>query len=69
MPICKLGCDDLFERGYLVVGEGRVQVGAVEARTEPVRAYVDRVDGRPCEHWDEGSRPYFDYHRAYHTEG
>lgn len=62
-PMCKLGCDDLFENGFLVVNEGTVEQGPVELSTKAVRQYVDKVSGRKCEYWDTESRPYFKFHR------
>lgn len=62
-PMCKLGCDDLFEKGYLIVEDGRVRQGPLDPTTEAVHQYVDQVDGRRCQHWSDGSAQYFRYHR------
>lgn len=48
MLVCNLGCDALFEWGYIVVdGTGRVCTGR-KAETETLRAAVAAVAGKMC---------------------
>jgi hypothetical protein len=64
MPMCKLGCDDLYGRGYVGVREGVVAAGRVlsEGRTVAVREYVEKMAGRQCQFWSEGAAGYFAWH-------
>jgi hypothetical protein len=64
MPACKLGCDDLFERGYIVVGaNGKVSEGFRKATTAAVQNTVTYLRGKTCSHWTPASEPYFAWHR------
>jgi len=68
MPVCKLGCDELFERGYITVLDGRVVKNSSREgkMTEKVKVYVNAINDRPCPSWQEDSPSYFDWHRKYH---
>ncbi len=60
--LCKLGCDDLFERGYLVVDEGSIKPGVhTEAATPAVREYVMGLSGRQCPGWSNARARYFSW--------
>lgn len=67
MPACLIGCDSLFELGYVVVTSG----GAVERgpRRTPMTAdlslSVDALVGRTCSAWDESTERYFAHHRRF----
>jgi hypothetical protein len=63
IPMCKFGCDDLFERGYLVVTHGKVIPGTRQAETDTVKNYVTWLRGRDCRYWNPDREPYFDWHR------
>jgi hypothetical protein len=59
MLLCSLGCDVLFEWGYVIVDEdGFVRPGA--AATHPdLRRAVKRLDGRRCRRHDVRTASYF----------
>lgn len=60
--LCKFGCDDLFERGYLVVRNGKLDAG----RISPTSAVITKVSfmrGKRVMCWGEKSARYFDAHR------
>lgn len=62
--MCKFGCDDLFEKGYIAVKDGLVHLigdsytNALEAKREPLK-------GKLCLNWNEHSKKYYDWHFAY----
>ena len=61
VPMCRLGCDELFERGYVVVDGGIVR--ATRRRTTPiVKAYIKSLVGGRCVRWNKQSAPYFRWH-------
>ncbi|WP_157731750.1 hypothetical protein [Arthrobacter sp. YN] len=63
MLVCTLGCDALFEWGYLTVGsDGHVQEGRV-APTIGLAEAVSKVVGRSCSAHHELTAPYFEEHR------
>lgn len=62
---CLFGCDALFERGYLVVGDyGTIEAG--RPGPEPVEERIKTLVGRKCLAYDERSRDYFSWHRQTH---
>ena len=67
MAACRLGCDDLFEFGYIAVNENGVVVTSVpgNVKTPALCDAVARVEGRRCTAFSEESRGYFDWHRSH----
>ncbi len=61
MLACALGCDALFEAGWITVGEdGRIRV------RKAIGELADRLanlDGKVCAAHGPGSEPYFAWHR------
>jgi hypothetical protein len=64
MIACTLGCDHLFELGYIYVDpEGVVRSRENAASTPELRAAIDRVADRACEAHNSTSEQYFAAHR------
>jgi len=60
--MCRFGCDDLYEKGYIGVTEGKVTViRDLISTTEPVAKYLASVNGNTVESWQR-SKPYFSWH-------
>lgn len=65
MLACLLGCDALFERGYIVVSErGTIERGG--RNFERISDRLSDVVGRECSAFSEESRHYFTWHRQHH---
>jgi hypothetical protein len=62
VPMCKLGCDALFELGWIGVNNGKIVslLGPV-ARKEVREAVQIRV-GRETPYYKEANKPYFQWH-------
>lgn len=69
MLVCLLGCDALFERGYLVVGEQGELVAGRRAASEVLRAAVARRTGRAAPAWSSVTAGMFAKHRSGHDDG
>jgi hypothetical protein len=65
IPMCKFGCDDLFERGYLAVQDGKVRAGRTTSPVKTVRDYVTWCQGKACQYWSAESAQYFNWHSAH----
>jgi hypothetical protein len=65
--MCTLGCDELFERGYIAVREGRVGRGKAAWLTPSVEDYIAMISDRLCLPYYRGSGVYFDAHAESHT--
>jgi hypothetical protein len=62
MPVCKIGCDELYERGYIAVSEsGAIITG--DAPTSDLSALLGEVAGKPCAAHSNDSAKYFEWHR------
>jgi hypothetical protein len=66
VPMCTFGCDELFERGYVIVREGHVARGTKAQMTPAVEEYLGRILDRPCLPFYRGSRAYFEAHAGTH---
>lgn len=65
MLACLFGCDALFERGYVVVGDGGI-IEAARAGSGQVGDRIEELAGRRCLAHDERSRGYFAWHQQTH---
>ncbi|MEA5444345.1 hypothetical protein VCB98_00750 [Gammaproteobacteria bacterium AB-CW1] len=61
MPMCKLGCEELYRRNYVTVIDERVAVTRAKVDSNDLKAILVRLSGRVCP-WFKGSRKYFDWH-------
>lgn len=68
MPMCKFGCDDLYEKGYITVEDGKVTKLLEETTTPYIEDYIEDIIGNECEYWDEDTKEYFQWHKEYHTK-
>ena len=60
MPACKLGCDDLFEKGYLIVDiEGFIQTNPLKSYPQELDLYVAQYQGKKCTFHNKHSSKYF----------
>ncbi|WP_166871466.1 HNH endonuclease signature motif containing protein [Salinibacterium sp. ZJ450] len=62
MLACALGCDALFEWGYVVVDETGIIRRGIEAPTEDLAEAVSELDGRPCTAHDPLRAPSYARH-------
>lgn len=63
MLICALGCDALFEWGYIVVTtDGHMEPG-IPAEAPALEAAVAKLIGERCTAYDEVTAPRFEFHR------
>ncbi|WP_320537691.1 hypothetical protein [Pseudarthrobacter sp. IC2-21] len=68
MLACSLGCDALFERGYLTVDDGGL------VRTTPwddpeLLSVLDKLGGSRCLAFSEATKENFEFHRQSHNNG
>lgn len=59
--MCKMGCDDLFEKGYIGVKQGEV-VLLRPARLEAMQSRLLKLQGRECTAWRDKTKAYFEWH-------
>jgi len=67
MPMCKFGCDELFEKGYISVKNGKF-VSLKKRPTSPViERYISNLKNNTCDYYANDSSLYFDWHLNHHS--
>jgi hypothetical protein len=64
VAMCRLGCDELYERGYISVKNGKVISLPSGPLLKKVQDYIDNITGKHVSAYDSGSKQYFDWHYA-----
>lgn len=67
MPMCKFGCDELYERGYIVIDNGVVVRNSAKFFTPELLLKLREVEGRTVSHWNEATKKYFNWHKEAQT--
>jgi hypothetical protein len=63
IAMCRFGCDELFERGYILVDQqGLIQRNNRMVLTPTVEKYMKTIVGRHCGEWSGERAPYFKWH-------
>lgn len=66
MPVCLLGCDKLFENGYIHVDEsGAICMATGINPMHSLRDALDTIVGKRCSAWSPVSEDYFKWHREH----
>jgi hypothetical protein len=61
MPMCKFGCDDLFELGFIKVVKGSIRPNPAKHVIKPIQNYLVQLSGRSCSHWNTTTELYFEW--------
>lgn len=64
MMICLLGCDALYERGYIAVDNEGIVIAATGPETEALESVLESLAGNACLRFDEATAGHFGWHRA-----
>ena len=64
MPLCKIECNDLFEKGYLLVEEGG-KIGKNKTKIIPseLNSFMIQYEDKICLNYNQSTRKYFKYKR------
>lgn len=65
--MCKTGCDDLFEKGYIAVKDGVIIIVG-KPFTRALGMKIEALKGRECLGWKKESEKYFEWHYKYMVE-
>jgi hypothetical protein len=64
MPICKVGCDDFFEKGYIIVDSTGILRKNERMNYSPELGSILRdIIGKRCTHFNEDTANFFSYKR------
>jgi len=61
-PMCKFGCDELYEKGYIGVKKGNVIQIKNKELTKNIQSYIDSITDNNCPSWNDNTKHYFDWH-------
>lgn len=69
IPMCKFGCDDLFEKGYISVVDKKV-ISLVDVNFLPsiVQSQLQNLEGKVCRYVNEHNAKYFLWHYNHHKK-
>ncbi|MGW2598101.1 hypothetical protein [Streptomyces klenkii] len=63
---CLIGCDELFEHGYIFVNDGGfIEAGSQADVTEDLKQAATNVAGRAVKDYNDASAPFFAWHREH----
>ena len=62
MPMCKLGCDELYEQGYIGVKEGKVVSINQKYTTAIIQNLKESLMGINCTYYNDQTKGYFEWH-------
>ena len=62
MPVCKVGCDDFFEKGYLIVDKrGVVRLNEKMTSSIELQTILNSLTGNLCTHFNNETEDFFSY--------
>ena len=68
MPACNLGCDILYEKGYIIVKDGTIKSNMVNKKsTKDLNKHIETIENSSCEYWNSNNQKYFESHEKKHT--
>ena len=65
--MCKSGCDDLFEKGYIFVSAGTVQENSKKESTPALKTIIAKLKGNEVNNW-LCSQKYYEWHKKKYTK-
>lgn len=66
IPMCKFGCDDLFENGYITVVDGYILSAKNKLTTPALTRVINKLISRKCHSWNENNSKFFEWHHCHH---
>lgn len=59
--MCKFGCDELYEKGYISVKDGKV-VAIKYTNSDVVNSKIKNLEGRLVLNYNKNNKKYYDQH-------
>ena len=66
LPMCRFGCDELFEKGYISVNKEGIIFQVKEVLNMNVKDYIDKLVNKKCSDYHNLNSKYFEWHREFH---
>ena len=61
--MCKAGCDDLYEKNYIFVKEGKVELNSKKTLTPKMNKIISEIIGNKVLNWNT-SKKYYEWHKS-----
>lgn len=61
--MCKFGCDDLYEKGFIAVKDGKIKVLKFTNNTY-IDDYLKKIENNDCVNFNENNKKYYHEHLA-----
>lgn len=68
MPMCRIGCDILYEQGYITVVNGKVETMDHKIHSKDLLEKVSLLKGKECPYWNDKTKKYFEWHTNFHMQ-
>jgi hypothetical protein len=62
MPMCKMGCDEIYEKGYISVFNGVFIDMSKTPNSSELQKYIDKVSNTDCDYYNQKTKNYFEWH-------
>lgn len=63
MPACHLGCDKIYEEGYIYIDNGLIHSNIKNKETtEPLKKYITSLEEKKCTYFKKETAHYFKHH-------
>lgn len=66
IPMCKFGCDDLFEKGFISVNNEGEIVQIKKVQNHNIKKYINGIINNRVINFNEQNSKYFNWHYKYH---
>ena len=66
IPMCKFGCDEIYERGYIFVEDRNVKIKKESIKLNQISSYCDSINEKHCKYYNNDTLDYFNWHKSFH---
>ena len=65
IPMYKFGCDELYERDYIFVEDGRVKINKESLKSNQLSSYCGSLNEKRCKYYNNDILDYFKWHKSF----
>jgi len=62
MPMCKMGCDEIYEKGYISVLNGVFVDMLKTPNSSELQKYIEQIINTSCDFYNQKTKSYFEWH-------
>ena len=68
MSACNLGCDILYEKGYIIVKNGTIKSNIINKQTTlDLIKHIEKIQNLDFKYWSSHNQKYFEFHEKKHS--